>query len=193
MDNGLKLPWDWYDGIVPENVTLAESAYIETAYSFRECRSHRAAAVRLGRGAGVYLAVMFDVGDGGRVVIGDYTSVGGGRLICDEEILIGDYCLISWNVVIMDTYRLPVDAAARRIVLEVVASTTERVLPPSYEKPRPVCIEDNVWIGFDACVLPGVHIGTGSVVAAKSVVSESIPPYTVAGGNPARIIRSLRR
>lgn len=191
MANGFKLPWDWYDAIVPENVSLAEGAYIETAYSFRECRSERATAVRLGRGAGIYLAVMFDLGQRGRVVLGDYTSIGGGRLICDDEIVIGDYCLIAWNVVIMDTYRLPVDAMSRRSVLQRVAGTRERVIPSSHEPPRPVRIDDNVWIGFDACILPGVHIGAGSVVAAKSVVVEDVPPCSIVGGNPARLIRSL--
>jgi acetyltransferase-like isoleucine patch superfamily enzyme len=50
-----------------------------------------------------------------------------------------------------------------------------------------------VWIGFDACVLPGVTIGEGSVVGAKSVVNENVPPYTVVAGNPARVIRQLDR
>jgi acetyltransferase-like isoleucine patch superfamily enzyme len=48
-----------------------------------------------------------------------------------------------------------------------------------------------VWIGFDACVLPGVTVGEGAVVGAKSVVSQDVPPFTVVGGNPARVIRRL--
>jgi len=56
---------------------------------------------------------------------------------------------------------------------------------------RPVRIERNVWIGFDSCVLPGVTIGQGSVVGARSVVAEDVPPYAVVAGNPARVIRLL--
>lgn len=191
MAPGVKLPWDWYEGTVPKNVTSGSGAYIETAYSFRECRSQRAIAVLLGRGSGIYKAAMFDVGHQGRISVGDYTSIGGGRIICDDEIAIGSFCLISWNVVIMDTYRLPLDMKSRRAVLDQVARTKERVIPSSYEMPRPVRIDDNVWIGFDACILPGVHVGEGSVVAAKSVVVQDVPAYCVVGGNPARIIRSL--
>lgn len=188
---GLSLPWDWHPGTVPPNVEIGEGAYIETSYSFHECRSERQPAVTLGRGSQVYLAMMFDLGERGRVRLGDYSSITGGRVICDDEIVIGDYCLISWNVIIMDTYRLPLDARSRRTVLEHVALTNDRVIPSSFDAPRPVRIGDNVWIGFDACILPGVRIGVGSVVAAKSVVTEDVPPYTIVAGNPARVIRSL--
>lgn len=185
------MPGDWYPGVIPPNVEIVEGAYVETSYSFRECRSEMRPAVTLGRGSGIYTGVMLDVGPAGRVTVGDYSTVVGGRLICDAEIAIGSYCLISWNVVIMDTYRLPVDPTARRALLEHVARTADRILPAAFASPRPVHVDDNVWIGFDACILPGVHIGTGSVVAAKSVVVADVPPYSVVGGNPARILRTL--
>jgi len=189
--SGCSLPWDWYPGTVPPNVEIRDGAYIETSYSFHECRSEQEPAVILGRGSQVYLAMMFDLGKRGHVRLGDYSSMTGGRIICDDEIRIGNYCLISWNVIIMDTYRLPLDALSRRAVLEQVAVSKERIIPPSYEVPRPVHIDDNVWIGFDACILQGVRIGTGSIVAAKSVVVYDVPPFTIAAGNPARVIRSL--
>ena len=188
---GRTLPWDWYPGTIPDNVEIGEGTYIETSYSFHECRSEADPAVRMGRGSQVYLAMMFDLGERGRVCLGDYSSITGGRVICDHEIIIGNCCLISWNVVIMDTYRLPADVATRRSLLEQVARTTERAIPSAYENPLPVRIEDNVWIGFDSCVLPGVRIGEGSIVAAKSVVIADVPPFTIVGGNPARIIRTL--
>lgn len=188
---GLTLPWDWHPGTVPSNIEIREGAYIETSYSFHHCRSEQNPAVTLGRGSQVYLAMMFDLGKSGHVGLGDYSSMTGGRIICDDEITIGRYCLISWNVVIMDTYRLPLDAPSRRAVLERIAHTSDRIIPSSYDPPRPVRIADNVWIGFDACILPGVRIGVGSVVAAKAVVFEDVPPYSVVGGNPARLIRTL--
>ncbi len=57
--------------------------------------------------------------------------------------------------------------------------------------PAPVTIEDNVWIATRAIILKGVTLGQGSVVAAGSVVTRSVPPYTLVGGVPARVIRSL--
>ena len=53
----------------------------------------------------------------------------------------------------------------------------------------PVVIGDNVWIGDKATILPGVTIGDGAVIAANAVVTKDVPPYSVVGGNPARIIK----
>jgi len=54
---------------------------------------------------------------------------------------------------------------------------------------NPVIIEDDVWIGARAILLPGVHIGKGAIIAAGSIVTKDVPPYTIVGGNPARAIK----
>ncbi|MEE1938080.1 sugar O-acetyltransferase [Streptomyces sp. TRM 70361] len=56
---------------------------------------------------------------------------------------------------------------------------------------EPIVIEDKVWIGSNAVVLPGVRTGYGSVIGAGSVVSRSIPPMTVAFGTPCRVVRPI--
>jgi acetyltransferase-like isoleucine patch superfamily enzyme len=186
------LPWDWYAGVIPENVVLDETAYLQTSFVFHLYRSRQAAGVEIHRAASVYLGTMFDVGPHGRVSVGEYSLVNGARIICDERIEIGDYALISWNVVLMDTYRVPLDAGERRQELVRAAHRRPRLLAgPS--RPRPIRISRNVWIGFDACILPGVTIGEGSVVGARTVVVENVPPYTVVAGNPARIVRRLEK
>ncbi len=53
----------------------------------------------------------------------------------------------------------------------------------------PVILEDNVWVGANCVVLPGVTIGRNSIVGAGSVVTKNIPPYSLAVGNPARVIK----
>lgn len=50
-------------------------------------------------------------------------------------------------------------------------------------------VGNDVWIGQNVTVMPGVHIGSGSLIAANSVVTKDIPPYCIAGGNPCRMIR----
>lgn len=55
---------------------------------------------------------------------------------------------------------------------------------------KDVIIEENCWIGADAIILPGVRIGTGSIIGARAVVTKDIPPYSVATGVPARVIKS---
>ena len=53
----------------------------------------------------------------------------------------------------------------------------------------PIKIENNVWIGANSVVLPGVQIGNHSVIGAGSIITKDIPPYSVAVGNPARIVK----
>ncbi|SMG16793.1 acyltransferase [Fibrobacter sp. UWB13] len=53
----------------------------------------------------------------------------------------------------------------------------------------PVVIEDDVWIGDKATILSGVHIGKGAIIAANAVVTKNVPAYSVAAGNPAKIIK----
>lgn len=189
---GSTLSWDWYAGRIPENVLVDDMAYVETTYSFLLHRSRRAEGVRIGRGASAYLGTMFDTGPKGRVCLGDFTLVHGARIICDAEIDIGDYVMLSWNVVLMDSYRVPLDPAARRMVLTRLAATSPRHLDCETTA-APIRIARNVWIGFDACVLPGVTIGEGSIVGARSVVFEDVPAYCVVAGNPARMVRRLER
>jgi acetyltransferase-like isoleucine patch superfamily enzyme len=190
MSMARTLPWDWYPGTIPENAVVDETAYVETTFSFHLYRSEEPGGVRIGRGASTYLGTMFDVGPRGRVTLGEYALVHGARIVCDAEVEIGDHALISWNVVLMDTYRVPFGATARRRELERTLGRRPRVLAGDVPA-RPVRIGPNVWIGFDSCVLPGVTVGRGSVVGARSVVTADVEPYTVVAGNPARVVRRL--
>lgn len=56
---------------------------------------------------------------------------------------------------------------------------------------KSIIVEDNVWIAANAIILPGIQIGKGSVVAAGAVVTKNVPPYTLVGGVPARVLKQL--
>ena len=58
-----------------------------------------------------------------------------------------------------------------------------------FSEPKPVVIEDDVWIGGRVTILPGVHIATGSIIGAGSVVTKNVEPYTIVGGNPAHFLK----
>jgi carbonic anhydrase/acetyltransferase-like protein (isoleucine patch superfamily) len=184
------LPWDWYAGKVPHNVTIADTAYVETAFSFVLCRSQCPDAVTIGHCASTYLGTMFDVGREGRVRLGAYALVHGARIICDAAITIGDYALISWNVVIMDSYRVPFDPSARRALVRRVPLAQPRRLDGAVAA-FAIRIGRAAWIGFDSCLLPGVTVGEGAVVGARSVVTTDVDPFTIVAGNPARVVRRL--
>lgn len=184
------LPWDWYPGRIPANVTVADSAYVETSFSFLLFRSERSPGATIGRGASTYLGTMFDVGPGGRVTLGEFVLMHGARIICDDNVTIDDYALISWNVVLMDSYRVHVDPDRRRADLRRVPDLDPRRLEAGV-RPRPVRIGRASWIGFDTCVLPGITVGEGAIVGARSVVTRDVEPFTIVAGNPARFVRRL--
>jgi acetyltransferase-like isoleucine patch superfamily enzyme len=192
QDASRTLPWDWYPGSIPANADVDDSAYIETSFSFFQYRSQASVGLRLGKGSCLYAGTMFDVGPNGRVSIGDYVLLNGAMIICDAAVEIGDYALISWNVVFMDNYRLPWNATERRSELERVPRRNPRRIESRTEA-NPVRVAANVWIGFNTCIHPGVTIGEGAIVGARSLVLEDVAPYTVVGGNPARFIRYLDR
>lgn len=98
-----------------------------------------------------------------------------------SKIVIGKGVLIGANVLITDHYHGKID-------------TEELKIPPAKRKlysKGPVIIEDNVWIGENVAILPGVTIGKNAIIGANSVVTKDVPSNSVVGGNPARVIKSL--
>lgn len=184
------LPDDWYPLGLPENIVLGKDVYMDSSYGFANFHSDQQPGLIVGDASGVYDRAALVVGPRGRVTVGSFTVLNGTYVICDDRIDIGAHCLLSWGVVITDNwYGSRATAAARRAALAAAAEDPLRH-PPSTGAARPVVIEDNVWIGFDAVVLPGVRLGRGCIVGCKSVVYRDVPPYAVVGGDPARIIRS---
>jgi acetyltransferase-like isoleucine patch superfamily enzyme len=190
MISGRRLPHDWHDGVIPHNVVFDDTNVIDSSHSFLRFRSRRDNALTLGRRTAIYSGSMFDLGPDARVQIGAFTMINNVQIICDEEIRIGDYGFISWNVVLMDNYRVPSLIERRRAYIRAILQNSVRAMDLQ-TRAKPIVIGDNVWIGHDSVVLPGVEIGNGSIVGARSIVTESIPDLAVAAGNPARVIRRL--
>lgn len=116
-------------------------------------------------------------GKGAIIKIGENTRIHGTCIHAYESITIGKNCLIAANCQIFDGSGHDLS----------FANVENRINTKGISKP--VVIEDNVWIGINSIVLPGVTIGNGSVIAANSVVTKSIPPMVLAGGNPAKVIK----
>ena len=185
-----RLDWDWWDGLIPESAVLDDEAHVESSYQFLLDRSEPPYGVRVHRGASVHGLTSFDVGPKGVVTFGAFSVTNGTQFVCDEEITVGCCSMLGWNAVIMDSRRVPFDPVLRRALLERVPLSVPRRLLGEVET-APVRVGNNVWIGFDAIVMPGVTIGDGAVVGARSVVWNDVDSYSVVVGNPARVIRRL--
>lgn len=185
------IEYDWYPAPLPANIELDEMAYPDTSYSFTTFFSKKPAAFKLGYASGNYGHGIFTTGVNGAINVGKYVVLQCTRIMANLSVTIKDHCMFSWGSVItdswIDTTTSPV--SLRRAMLEQAASSPNRHL--EFVQPKPVVVEENVWIGFEAIILPGVTIGRGAVIGCKTVVSEDVPPYSVVVGNPARVIRFL--
>lgn len=102
------------------------------------------------------------------------------QITVGKRVTIGKYCMIASGVWIFDSSGHSTDPASR------LAN-----LPPDPDEVKPIVICDNVWIGRQSKIFPGVTVGEGSVIATGSVVMSDVPAYTVVAGNPARRIATL--
>jgi acetyltransferase-like isoleucine patch superfamily enzyme len=117
-------------------------------------------------------------------VIGNQVYVGKDVHI-EANCRIGNYCLLANRVAIVG--RHDHDFSAVGFPVRFSPWIGSRRFPSPYLDEETV-IEDDVWLGYGAIVLTGVTVGRGSVVAAGSVVTRDIPPYSIAAGVPAEIV-----
>lgn len=118
-----------------------------------------------------------------RLVIGDHTHINYRTTISvAKSVTIGSYCLLAGEIKIFDNNSHPLNHLQRR---------GSHVL--SDQEIAPVVIEDDVWIGTNCVILKGVRIGRGAVVAAGSIVTKDVAPFTLVGGNPARLLKTIEQ
>jgi len=111
------------------------------------------------------------------ITIGDNTRIHGSCIHAYKKISIGKNCLIAANCQIFDGngHDLSFGDVDNRINTKGDS--------------KDVIIEDSVWLGTNVVVLPGVHIGKGSIISANSVVHKDVPAMVIAGGNPLQILK----
>ena len=136
----------------------------------------RSLGYRVSNSARIYSSVQImgniDVMIGDQSFIGHQTLITGGQ----AKIRIGSYCDISDRVIIC--------CGTHDVDVQGLRSAGAGL-------GKDIIIEDGVWIGIGALILPGVTIGKKSIIAAGSVINKNVEPYSVVGGNPMKLIKNL--
>ena len=132
----------------------------------------------------------------GYIKIGDRTFIGGGKFISINKIEIGDNVLISWGCTFMDNNAHSLIWSERENdVRDWKKGLGENIVGKykdwSNVKSAPIIVKNKAWIGFNCIILKGVTIGEGAIIAAGSVVTKDVPDWTIAGGNPIKIIKEM--
>ena len=109
-----------------------------------------------------------------------------------DKLIIGKFCSIACGTqFIMNTANHRISSVTA-YPFSVFGGAWEKNTPPHLSQlPRKgdTVVGNDVWFGRECVVMPGVHIGDGAIVAARSVVTKDVEPYSVVGGNPARLIK----
>lgn len=117
-----------------------------------------------------------------RLAFGEYCELGDAvHIVAHEDVKIGNNVLIASKVFISDTSHGSYSGKQQSSPL---TSPNARPLVT-----LPVNIEDDVWLGENVVVLPGVHIGKGSIIGSNSVVNKNISEYSIAVGSPAKVVK----
>lgn len=156
------------------------NAYIETSVINIINSSYRQ-SFKVGNGSSIRRGTIISIHSKNvqsSIIIGTNTYVGENNNLraADGIIRIGNHCLISQGVTIVTSNHSIKD---RRIITE----------QPWDSKRSKVIIEDGVWVGANAVILPDVTIGEGAVVGAGSIVTKDVPSYAIVAGNPSKIIK----
>jgi virginiamycin A acetyltransferase len=108
-----------------------------------------------------------------------------------DKLIIGKFCAIAKGVQFIMNGANHKLSGFSTFPFYIFGNGWENAMPQAGDLPYKgdTVIGNDVWIGFDALIMPGVKIGNGAIISSRSVVTSDVPAYTIAGGNPAKIIK----
>lgn len=108
-----------------------------------------------------------------------------------DKLIIGKFCALATGVKFIMNGANHKMSGFSTYPFQIFGNGWEKVMPQLNELPYKgdTIVGNDVWIGYESVIMPGVKIGDGSIIAAKSVVVSNVPPYTIVGGNPAKLIK----
>lgn len=174
------LSHDWFPQPIPDNVVLGANTWCYSSFAFLHYQSVRPCGVRVGHDSGIYHGTFFDLDPEGEVEIGNFVTLVGVIIASSARIVIRDYAFLAHEVVLADHFAaVPSPRASGSL-------QSEQRREPAIE------VGENSWIGARAVLLKGARIGANAIVGAAAVVDSEIPPFTIAAGNPARVVGAVR-
>lgn len=108
-----------------------------------------------------------------------------------DKLIIGKFCALARGVKFIMNGANHKLSGISTYPFQIFGNGWERVMPQDGELPYKgdTVIGHDVWIGYEALIMPGVNIGNGAIVSSRSVVVADVPPYTIVGGNPAQVLK----
>lgn len=134
---------------------------------------------------------------GGRITVGDGVFINSGTMVISRSsIEIGNYVTIAWGCVIYDHDSHSISYLGRvqdqnQQLIDLRKGNLVSNKDWTNVATAPIKICDHAWLGFDVVVLKGVTIGEGAIVGARAVVTRDVPSWTIAAGNPARVVKEI--
>lgn len=109
----------------------------------------------------------------------------------EDKLIIGKFCALARGVKFIMNGANHKTSGFSTYPFQIFGNGWEKVTPQPHELPfkGDTVVGNDVWIGYESVIMPGIKIGDGAIIAAKSVVVSDVPPYTIVGGNPAKIIK----
>lgn len=181
---GARLEGDWYPGVVPRNIEVGANTVIDSSFCFKHFFPTEHIGLRVGSNVTLWRASLAAEEDA-TIEIGDFCYVANASLVCTERITLGSHVMVAGGVTVADSDFHPLSPAGRLADTVALSPRGNRRRRPDVEV-RPVVIEDDVWIGYNATVLKGVRVGAGAIVAPGAVVIRDVAPGAYVAGNPAR-------
>ncbi|MEB3215727.1 MAG: Vat family streptogramin A O-acetyltransferase [Nostocales cyanobacterium 94392] len=108
-----------------------------------------------------------------------------------DKLIIGKFCALATGVKFIMNGANHQISGFSTYPFQIFGNGWERIMPQLDELSNKgdTVIGNDVWIGYEALIMPGVQIGDGAIIGSKSVVTTNVLPYTIVGGNPAKVIR----
>lgn len=135
----------------------------------------------------------------GEIIVGNHTYIGSNVFISHNHIEIGDNVTIAWGGVVYDHDSHSLNFMSRRKdiddELKDIRNKVSFIKNKNWSEvnSQPIKICNDAWIGMNVIILKGVTIGEGAIIGAGSVVTHDIPAWTIAAGNPAKVIKKIEQ